>query len=162
MKISIRTKNGAELSAFERKIIKMATNFYAEKLMTNRLANTLTVNINIIQDYHKKTGYIGDVMPLDEFDNYRPKEFEINLDRPKRFKSMLNTLAHESVHLKQFAKGELKTHKGTNKTIFHKVSYDDDDNYWDCPWEIEAYGREPGLWQKFKPIYRALLRENRE
>jgi hypothetical protein len=46
MKISIRTKNGAELSAFERKIIKMATNFYAEKDISSRTNPAKTRNHN--------------------------------------------------------------------------------------------------------------------
>jgi hypothetical protein len=27
--------------------------------------------------------------------------------------------------------------------------YREDMNYWDCPWEIEAFGRELGLYKMF-------------
>ena len=55
------------------------------------------------------------------------------------------------VHVKQMAKGELKerftpVHKQTwnNKIVdTNKLSY------WDLPWEIEAHGRQRGLFVRF-------------
>lgn len=160
MKITLRTKNGAELTAFERKVTKLACLFYANKLMTPRMVKSLELVINVHKDYHTKTGYLGDVVPTDDDVVKRPKCFEINLDLPKRFKRMLISLGHEMVHVKQYAKGELKFHERGNVVTFQKQQYTDDE-YWESPWEIEAYGREPGLWQKFKPTYRLLLAENR-
>lgn len=160
MKITLRTKNGATLTAFERKVVKLASLFYANKLMTPRMVNSIELVINVHGEYHKRTGYLGDVMPVDDEVTNRPKKFEINLDWPKRFKRMLISLGHEMVHVKQYAKGELKFHERGNIVTFQKQQYTDDE-YWESPWEIEAYGREPGLWQKFKPTYRLLLEENR-
>jgi phage-related protein len=161
MKISIRSKNGADLSAFDRKVIKMATVFYANQLMSPRLAKSLDIKINIHHDYNNQTGFLGDVVPLDEGENPRPKEFEINLDRQYRLKKILISLGHEMVHVKQYAKCELKFHDTKDVVTFQKKKYKDD-NYWESPWEIEAYGREPGLWQKFKPIYQLLLLQKRK
>lgn len=159
MKVSITTKNGAVLSPFERKVIKTAAHFYAETLLTNRITNNMVVKINMIEGYHKKTGYLADVTPTDDDEKRMPREFEINMHRPKRLKSIIYSLAHEFVHVKQFAKGELK-YLLNNRVTFNRMKYTDD-GYWDSPWEIEAYGKEPGLWQRFKPIYKYLLRENR-
>jgi len=60
-------------------------------------------------------------------------EYQIDLRRSMRLKDMLMTLAHELVHVKQYEYGEL--------------TQDSEDNisYWDKPSEIEAYGRELGL-----------------
>lgn len=159
MKISVRSKNGADLSAFDRKIIKMATVFYANQLMSSRLCKSLDLTINIHHDYNNETGYLGDVVPTDN--EKLPREFEINLDRQYRLKKILISLGHEMVHVKQYAKGDLKFHDTKDVVTFQKKKYKDD-NYWDSPWEIEAYGREPGLWQKFKPIYKLLLEQNRK
>ena len=60
-------------------------------------------------------------------------EFEVDIKRSLRMRNMLTTLAHELVHVKQYSTGELTQE---NKT---------DIDYWDRPWEIEAHGRELGL-----------------
>lgn len=60
-------------------------------------------------------------------------EFEIDIKRTLRMRDMLTTLAHEMVHVKQYVKGELTQ---TNEQ---------DIPYWDRPSEIEAHGREIGL-----------------
>jgi hypothetical protein len=161
LKVTIRTKNNAVLSAFERKVIREATFFYGYSLLSKRIAENLDIHINVIDDYYKSTGVVGDTLPLDSDITYRPRSFEINLDRTKRLKSIVFTLAHEFIHVKQFAKGELKDHKRSNKTIFNKMKFEDI-NYWDSPWEIEAYGKEGGLWNKFKPTYDMLHIQNRK
>tara|TARA_R110001632_G_scaffold137306_3_gene252969 strand:+ start:108 stop:542 length:435 start_codon:yes stop_codon:yes gene_type:complete len=79
-----------------------------------------------------------------ELDNNR--EFEIEVDRTLSYRKMLETVAHEMVHVKQYARRELhpsiaawrgKTYN-TTKT-----------SYWDLPWEIEAHGRETGLFVRW-------------
>jgi hypothetical protein len=47
-------------------------------------------------------------------------------------RDMLITVAHEMVHIKQYVKGEMP------KSIT-------EGDYWDRPHEIEAHGRETGL-----------------
>lgn len=161
MKVTIRTKNNAILSAFERKVIREASFFYAYTLLSKRIVDNLDIRINVIDNYYKLNGVVGDTLALDSDITYRPREFEINLERTKRLKTIVFTLGHEFIHVKQFAKGELKDHKRSNKTIFHKMKFEDI-NYWDSPWEIEAFGKEGGLWNKFKPIYNMLLIQNRK
>ena len=59
---------------------------------------------------------------------------------------MLETLAHEMVHVKQYIMNETDDvlSRWKNKKIDqNKV------DYWNHPWEIDAYGREPGLLYKF-------------
>lgn len=58
------------------------------------------------------------------------EEFEIEIKRTLRLRDLLITLAHELVHVKQYIKGEI---------------VNDDTDYWDRPHEIEAHGRETGL-----------------
>ena len=71
---------------------------------------------------------------------------EINISRtgngePIPFETIMQTLAHEMVHAKQYIRGELcgysmawKGRKPRNYT------------YENAPWEKEAYGREEGLY----------------
>jgi hypothetical protein len=60
-------------------------------------------------------------------------EYEIDLKRSLKLRELLCTLAHELVHVKQY---ELGTLTQTNEEGM---------DYWDKPSEIEATGRETGL-----------------
>ena len=59
-------------------------------------------------------------------------DYEIEIKRSLCMREMLTTLAHELVHVKQYIRGEMP----------EKLSEGD---YWDRPHEIEAHGRETGL-----------------
>mgnify|MGYP001210788531 FL=1 len=62
-----------------------------------------------------------------------------------KLRKLLLTIAHEMVHVKQYARGELyqgtriAKHRWQGKWISNNL------DYWDQPWEIEAAGREIGL-----------------
>lgn len=58
-------------------------------------------------------------------------EYEIDIKRSLRLRDLLTTLAHEMVHVKQYELGQYKN--------------EDEFDYWDKPSEIEAHGRETGL-----------------
>jgi len=60
-------------------------------------------------------------------------DYEIDVKRTLDMRTMLTTLAHELIHVKQYARGEL--------TQDNEAGID----YWDRPSEIEAHGRETGL-----------------
>jgi hypothetical protein len=59
-------------------------------------------------------------------------DYEIDVKRSLRMRDMLITVAHEMVHVKQYVKGEMP----------ESITQGD---YWDRPHEIEAHGRETGL-----------------
>ena len=63
---------------------------------------------------------------------------------PMSMESMMQTLAHEMVHVKQWAKGEMQELVRQSKTRFNGTLFGETE-YWDRPWEIEAHGRERGL-----------------
>jgi hypothetical protein len=159
MKLILRAK-GATLTPKERKILKMATHFYASRLMSDRLSNTLEISINVIKDFYVKNKILGEAFPKDDVLGIPSnKQFVINLEwNNKLGKRVLQCLAHEMVHVKQYAKGELKFHERGNLVTFQREQYQGDE-YWESLWEIEAYGREVGLYQKFKPTLKLLRKE---
>ena len=54
------------------------------------------------------------------------------------------------VHIKQWAKGEMYEYVKSPMVRFHKTKFElDDTNYWEYPWEIEAFGRQLGLFIMF-------------
>ena len=68
-------------------------------------------------------------------------DFSIEIEKRQSHRRLLETLAHELVHVKQYAQGELK---GENCWM-GKVVNPKNTDYWDLPWEIDAHGRECGL-----------------
>ena len=127
-----------------RKLVYAATWFYAEKLMGKRLINNLEINIKLKRGLYKEDNTEGTAIWEDE--SYRPKEFTIELDCGVKIRNLLITLAHEMVHVKQWAKDEMYEYTTIGKVRFMKKKYDMNDmDYWDYPWEIEAFGRQLGL-----------------
>jgi hypothetical protein len=54
------------------------------------------------------------------------------------------------VHVKQYATGEMRyMWRPARHTKFQGMLYPDEVEYWDSPWEIEAFGREPGLYTRW-------------
>jgi hypothetical protein len=131
-----------------RQLVEMATWFYVEKLMGKRLMNNLELNIKLKKGLYEKDNTEGSAIWEDE--SYRPKEFTIEIDCGAKIRNMLITLAHEMVHIKQWAKGEMYEYAEPGKVRFMKTKYDmtDLDN-WDDPWEIEAFGKQLGLFVRF-------------
>ena len=68
------------------------------------------------------------------------------MDSSVSLRNLLINLAHEFVHIKQWAKNEMYEYSEPNKVRFMKKVYDMEDmDYYDYPWEIEAFGRQLGL-----------------
>lgn len=69
-----------------------------------------------------------------------------------RLKNIFMDLAHELVHVKQYLNGEMKDYSDGSVRFMGKKysSFEMDDQlYFDFPGEIEAYGREVGLYEMF-------------
>jgi hypothetical protein len=145
--MKVRVKGKPERVGIDR--VKDAAHFYGEQLMSKRLRERLIVTIDFVT---LAPPFVLGFCTWDD-DNRRPKEFLIELDRTLSVRKTLRTLAHEMVHVKQYARGELFdpiSKPGHVKWMGSLIPMHDDDKYWDLPWEIEAYGREVGLYHRFK------------
>jgi len=132
-----------------RRLIEHATWFYAERLLGLRLMGSLEITINLKKNLLSEEGNVGSAIWED--DGYRPKEFIIELDSTVKIRNILITLAHEMVHVKQWAKDEMYQYinvAGIVRFKGEKVHMEIID-YWDYPWEIEAYGKQLGLFVRF-------------
>ena len=132
-----------------RRLIEHATWFYAERLLGLRLMGSLEITINLKKNLLSKEGNEGSAIWED--DGYRPKEFIIELDSTVKIRNILITLAHEMVHVKQWAKDEMYEYMnvaGLVRFKGEKIHLKETD-YWDYPWEIEAYGKQLGLFVRF-------------
>ena len=132
-----------------RKLVEQAAWFYTENLMTKRLMGSLEITIKLDRTLVKKHDMEGSC--IFETDDVRPKDFLIELDSTMNIRNILITLAHEMVHVKQWATDEMYEYVNSPKMVRFKGEkiHTDDMNYWDYPWEIEAYGRQLGLFIRF-------------
>ena len=117
--------------------------FCHEKLMPRM--KTLVIDV-----YIKNFGAddsCGYCMPVDSGKN--PRHFAIELSKTQRLRALLETVAHEMVHVKQYARNELKENAGVGKHLWKGDWVSDTLDYYDLPWEVEAHGRERGLYIRY-------------
>ena len=130
------------------KVLRSALQWYARDLMpqlTTKIHLELNVTENLIRDEEMDAAVTWLQDPV------KPRKFVMEIDAGLSLERTLEMLAHEMVHVKQFATGEL-VDSSSGKTVKwqgKRVSVRDDEGYWTLPWEIEAYGRQPGLYARF-------------
>jgi len=134
------------------KLCKQAVKWYGKKLLTDRIYHSISVRIEFNNEELGKDYYAF----CDWNDtNYRSKEFTITIDPNLSKRLMLMVLAHEMVHVKQYASGEMKDYLKFSRTKYRGTIYEESElDYWDYPWEIEAHGRERGLYLRFMKFLR--------
>lgn len=123
--------------------VEKAAHFYAKELITNtRIRNNCHTEIRFcskIDEY----GFAS----IEEYNTAnKPRKFLIEINPNIGSRRILETLAHEMVHVKQYIEGE--TNDELTKWRGKRINPDKID-YWVQPWEIDAYGREIGLLTKF-------------
>jgi len=129
------------------KLCKEAVKWYGRKLLGDRLYNKVEITLEF--DDSDLGGEVYGFCDWND-DNHRARDFTITIDPNLGKRNTLLVLAHEMVHVKQYAKGEMKDYVRMNRVKFNGKVYDDDKlDYWDHPWEIEAHGRERGLYYRF-------------
>lgn len=125
----------------QQKYVRSITTFCIEQLMPR--LHSLELNIRL-RDFGKDDTY-GYCLATDDADQARPREFNIDINCRVKLRLMLETVAHELVHVKQFARGELYQSSVTMKHRWQGKWYKRTPSYWNQLWEIEAHGRELGL-----------------
>jgi hypothetical protein len=125
-----------------RPYVKRAAVFYAEQLISPKIRENIFLRIK----FNPKIDVYGYAQILEYNNSRKAREFEIEIHPGIGAAEILKCLAHEMTHIKQYAYNE------TNETLTrwrgNRVDSDEID-YWNQPWEIEAYGMESGLFSKF-------------
>ena len=75
-----------------------------------------------------------------------PKALGMVLDTAVNLENLIITIAHEMVHVKQYARGQIKHGKNLKSKLWmgQRIKA----QYYDSPWEIEAYSKERVLANK--------------
>jgi len=121
-----------------RATIRKAAKWMIVELLGSRLATNITLRISFIKGLERREGFVGECYWTDQ--NLRPRYFSIPIDREQSRLQCLRTLAHELIHLKQFATGEMFSY-ASNENITRwrgRKIIDDDVAYNKQPWEREA------------------------
>ena len=144
-----RTQNKALVES-----LTNAAYFYVYKLLGGRLARHISLDIKLTKDLKEKEDAFGFCHIVGELN--KPREFCIELDASTKhsFSQILIWLAHECVHLKQFARGELFDYF-TGGVQWKTKRFKERMNYNDQPWEKEAYRLESKLYKEFEEVYNA-------
>ena len=119
----------------QRSKVESMVEFCIQKLMPRMQTLDIEVRLTSINDAN---GYCTKIS-----DTKNAREFEIEVDRRLNLRQLLETVAHEMVHVKQYARGELTERSWQGKLV------KPNQEYWDHPWEIEAHGRETGLFVRW-------------
>jgi len=118
-----------------RPYVKRAAQFYAQELISEKMLENIFVRIKFTKDI-PAYGYAS----VEEYNNSgKPREFEIELHSGIGGYDILKTLAHEMVHVKQIAKGQLSLSKRNKNLWFGQRILKE---YHERPWEQEAFARE--------------------
>jgi hypothetical protein len=117
-------------TARKRELAEAMVNFCIKKFMPRM--RTLDIQVKIKDLKQAAKGYC---LAVDK------RTFELEIEKNMTQAEFMRTVAHEMVHVKQYARNELHVeHDKCWKNDFYTNT-----NYWELPWEIEAHGREIGL-----------------
>lgn len=139
MKLSIHKSPDPRFTPY----IRRACYFYANELMSKRLVETITLRVT----FDPRIDCLGCASVAATNDGAKPRKFDIRLHPHKDAADILETLAHEMVHVRQYARGHLNESLSRWKGI--KIDTHHTHDYF-SPWEKEAMSLEEGLLYKFK------------
>lgn len=116
----------------ERNIVEHAVHWCVRKMMPK--LRTLDIEVKI---KNLDGGAVGYCYSDD------PRTFEIEIKKGLTLYDLVSTVCHEMVHVKQYARGELKQLDAGSKWKSKIIS--DDTEYMEQPWEKEAFRMERDL-----------------
>jgi hypothetical protein len=162
-------------------LMKRYARFVMLKMVKPHVLNKANISIKIIKR-HDCDLDSEDAMDLKDYGAWvlnegiveGKKKFSIVLDARRlvhrgkkpitRLKRLMMDLGHELVHVKQYLNNELfdyvngmARYRGELYETGH--SPENDDIYYNSPWEIEAYGREFGFTKMFIKMYKKEQKE---
>lgn len=157
MQIRISGTTSDELRAKIRESVQFGAEYFFDK----RVLRNLAVYVNF--ENLTKHGSVAEMEVLDH-ETYYPREFQITLNKRQSHFVHILCVLHEMVHIKQYARAELI--QSARNYRLHKFRGDwvntEKVNYWDCPWEIEAHGREKGMMLKYINFSKVLTEDEKK
>ena len=129
----------------QRELVQSVAYFCAYRLMHKRMADNICVEIDLTDfGNDKNSGYC-----TWQYDYVKPRDFHIEISRAVDDDELIETVCHEMVHVKQYAKEEIKERfRPTHTEVGQGVDWHGK-NYSDLPWEKEAYELQEQLVKEY-------------
>jgi hypothetical protein len=138
MAISIDTNGNKR----ERELIESLAYYCIQKMMPRK--KNLEIDIIQVTNLRNTDGDWANCIDTEDLNT-----FEIKVERQMSLRKKLLSVAHELVHVKQFARKELEHTESISYSTWYGKRYRTTNKYWELPWEIEAYGMELGLFNQW-------------
>lgn len=136
---------------YTKKEIKLAAEFLAD-LVFKRLSRNILIEIRFVKNKLKNEKCLADIYCTDFPQNSRMFNFEI--DNNLSYKTTICSVAHELIHARQFARGELSAARYPPFLVWKgEIINESETRYFDLPYEFEAHAREDDLfwqWTEYK------------
>lgn len=120
--------------AKEREIVEAAVEWCIKKMMPR--LRTLDIEVNI-KKLDEAMGYC--------MEGETNRVFNLEIKKGMSLYDLVSTVCHEMVHVKQYAKGELRYRHKDGAQQWKAKIISDKVEYMDLPWEKEAFKLERGL-----------------
>jgi hypothetical protein len=133
----------------QRELLENMAVWLSNELLGPRMANNVDVDI-VLKKFSCKEekGFRGFMMVEDC--NIRPRHFLIEIEKFQTDDDLMETLAHEFVHVKQDVRGQTKErHRGGFKMYWMGEDHTNTP-YQKQPWEKEAFSLEKRLVRRYK------------
>lgn len=96
----------------------------------------------------------------EDYGELDPRAFNIHIDQSvTNIDDLLLTVCHEMVHVKQFAYNEIQETEEPARCVWKGEEFlmtSSKADYYNTPWEVEAYGKENGLYWACTEYYQAI------
>lgn len=160
----------------DKKLLRDFSNFVLDRFVSKNVLKTALIQIRIIDRDtlspadKKEFADVGAWVTHEGKVNGRRK-FIIKMDSVainknaknlmKKYKTIMKSLAHELIHVKQYLNGEMFDYKNGTTTRFKGSIYTYptvqgmDWTYWDSPWEREAYSYMEAMYYMFNEKVKA-------
>lgn len=119
-----------------------AIDFFADALLTKQLKKHIIIHVK----FRKTMNCLGLTGVEDYNSSGKPREFIVEINRDQSQEEIIKTIAHEMIHVRQYAMGQLNE-QGTQwcgKKLKRELEYHKQ------PWEIEAHDVSDILYEEYK------------
>jgi len=141
----IKINFNGHVPAKNQTVLRSAADYFMQELLSARKINNTFLQIRFLKMTDDFNGFCH--VHDDEENDNNPKMFNIDVNSKLSIQDMIETIAHEMVHMRQFRNKELVYRD--KFTRFNGVAYSVNMPYKKHPWEKEAYKLEKTLSKKF-------------
>lgn len=158
MIVSVRAEEGVSSGTVD--LVREATTYFFEKLLPAPMRRDLRVHVTVGGRRFLPGRTFAEAGPSGEDSTRRrPRDYSMKVSTVHGRLTMLQTIAHECAHVRQFRLGHMRA--ANDHVWWHGRRYAVDrhraaagapsswEDYYDRPWEIEANGCERGLMNNF-------------